>query len=284
MERLGSQTQVPFVGRATPSYMKANGFRPCMYRVSSSSMATPAEAFPTRCQAMLPPCDSTVGREPMLHEQQAAFRAKDAAHFAKRRDDLRDRTQRPRRHHRVENIAIEWNDFGRCLHQFCSGRRLPTGSSQQPGRRIDAMNAHHVSAIERQVQAGPDPDLQHATAGLRHDPPPVSHEAAVRHRKMGEAWQDMIAIQRHDASLRCRPMRYVGVFPPIAETAAQHRCEMKPLISSGDAKITSARSPIIPAPTSAGAPSCGPSSLKSVLNRKLRSQKSRIFPSAVETL
>jgi hypothetical protein len=54
-------------------------------------MATPAEAFPTRCQAMLPPCDTTVGREPMLHEQQAAVRAKDAPHFAKRRDDLRYR-------------------------------------------------------------------------------------------------------------------------------------------------------------------------------------------------
>src|SRR2546425_12509909 len=52
---------------------------------------------------------------------------------------------------------------------------------------------------------------------------------------------------------------------------------MKPLISSEFAKITSARSPIIPAPTSAGAPFCGPSSLTSVLNRKFRSQKSRIF-------
>src|SRR5215468_3451161 len=51
---------------------------------------------------------------------------------------------------------------------------------------------------------------------------------------------------------------------------------MNPLISSGDAKITSARSPIIPAPTRAGAPFCGPSSLTSVLKRKLRSQKSRV--------
>ena len=67
------------------------------------------------------------------------------------------------------------------------------------------------------------------------------------------------------------------------ETAAQHRCEMKPLISSGEAKITSARSPIIPAPTRAGAPVWGPSSLTSVLKRKLRSQKSGTLPSAVAT-
>src|SRR5215510_6186364 len=64
----------------------------------------------------------------------------------------------------------------------------------------------------------------------------------------------------------------------------QHAFAMKPLISSGPAKITSARSSIIPAPTSAGAPFCGPSSLTSVLKRKFRSQKSRTFPSAVATL
>jgi|SRR6516162_297469 hypothetical protein len=38
---------------------------------------------------------------------------------------------------------------------------------------------------------------------------------------------------------------------------------MNPLISSGTAKITSARSPIIPAGTRAGARFCGPSSLTS---------------------
>jgi hypothetical protein len=36
---------------------------------------------------------------------------------------------------------------------------------------------------------------------------------------------------------------------------------MNPLILSGDVKITSARSPIIPAGTRTGAPFCGPSSL-----------------------
>jgi hypothetical protein len=55
---------------------------------------------------------------------------------------------------------------------------------------------------------------------------------------------------------------------------------MKPLISSGDAKITAARSPIMPARKIAGAPFAGPSSLESVLKRRLRSQKLRILPSA----
>ena len=54
-------------------------------------------------------------------------------------------------------------------------------------------------------------------------------------------------------------------------------------ISSGDEKIMSARSPIIPAPTSAGASLVGPSSLESVLRRRLRSQNLRFFPSAVAT-
>src|SRR2546430_3771718 len=54
-------------------------------------MTAPAEASPTRGQAMLPPCHFAVGREPMLHEQQAAIRAKHTPHFAKRRDDLRYR-------------------------------------------------------------------------------------------------------------------------------------------------------------------------------------------------
>src|SRR6516162_3586636 len=50
-------------------------------------MTTAAEAFPTWCQAMLPPCYCAVGRQSVLHEQQAAIRTKHAPHFAKRRDD-----------------------------------------------------------------------------------------------------------------------------------------------------------------------------------------------------
>jgi len=53
----------------------------------------------------------------------------------------------------------------------------------------------------------------------------------------------------------------------------QHRASMVLLISSGAAKITSARSPSIPAGTIAGAPLCGPCSLESVFRRRLRSQK-----------
>ena len=51
------------------------------------------------------------------------------------------------------------------------------------------------------IEAGPDPDFQDTTAGLRNDPPPVFDEPAVGYGQMGEAWQDMIAIQRHE----CRP-------------------------------------------------------------------------------
>src|SRR6516165_3717363 len=65
--------------------------------------------------------------------------------------------------------------------------------------------------------------------------------------------------------------------------AHQHRVSIVLLISSGAAKITSARSPIIPAATSAGTPFCGPSFPASVFKRRLRSQNARVLPSAVVT-
>jgi hypothetical protein len=64
----------------------------------------------------------------------------------------------------------------------------------------------------------------------------------------------------------------------------QHRSMINLPISPGSAKITSARSPSIPAPTSAGAPFWGPSSPESVLKRRFRSQKSCVLPSAVATM
>jgi uncharacterized cupredoxin-like copper-binding protein len=63
----------------------------------------------------------------------------------------------------------------------------------------------------------------------------------------------------------------------------QHLLTMKPLISLGSAKMTSARSPIIPAPTKAGAFLSGPSALASVFKRRLRSQNLRVCPFAVVT-
>ena len=56
------------------------------------------------------------------------------------------------------------------------------------------------------------------------------------------------------------------------------------LISPGSAKMTSARSPIIPARTKAGAFFCGPSSLASVFSRRFRSQNLRVSPLAVVTV
>jgi hypothetical protein len=39
---------------------------------------------------------------------------------------------------------------------------------------------------------------------------------------MGEVWQDMIAIPRHDVSPRRRPAGHFDAFRPFVETAAQH--------------------------------------------------------------
>src|SRR5215472_4844699 len=59
---------------------------------------------------------------------------------------------------------------------------------------------------------------------------------------------------------------------------SQHLFDMNVLISLGSAKITSARSPIIPALTSPGAFFSGPSPLASVFKRRLRSQNLRVWP------
>jgi hypothetical protein len=149
--------------------------------------------------AMLPPSNGTVGRESMLHEQQMAIGAQDAPHFAQRRDDLRYRAQRPGRHHRVEDSIIEWDHFSRCFHQFRSRRRLPASSSQRRGE--DRCRGRSPLGRHRKADLGRS-DFQHTTAGLRHDPPPVFDEPAVGHGEMGEAWHDMIAIQRHDVRPR----------------------------------------------------------------------------------
>ena len=86
---------------------------------------------------------------------------------------------------------------------------MPAGLSQQPSRRIDAVDTRHLAAVERQIQAGPDPDFQHTTTGLRHDPPPVFDELAVGRGEMGEAWQYMITIQRHDVDPGACTIRYL---------------------------------------------------------------------------
>ena len=79
------------------------------------------------------------------------------------------------------------------------------------------------------------------------------------------------------------PSRAGAVSDDDGRLAGGQDLRMNSPILSGPEKMTSALSPIIPAGTSAGAPFVGPSSLESVLSRKLRSQNFRFFPSAVAT-
>src|SRR5216684_367022 len=72
-----------------------------------------------------------------------------------------------------------------------------------------------------------------------------------------------------------------AIIQPYA--AYSHDVFINVLISPGEANITDARSPRIPAPTIAGLPVAGPSALESVLNRRLNSQNLRTWPSAVVT-
>src|SRR6266850_3305940 len=61
---------------------------------------------------------------------------------------------------------------------------------------------------------------------------------------------------------------------PQSRRKAQHRASIILAISSGAAKITAARSPIMPAGMIAGAPFSGPSLLESVTKRRFALPKS----------
>ena len=64
----------------------------------------------------------------------------------------------------------------------------------------------------------------------------------------------------------------------------QHVFSMKGLISAGEAKITNARSPLIPPGIMTGWPGTGPVSLPSVLKRRLNSQKTYASPVSGNTV
>jgi hypothetical protein len=61
----------------------------------------------------------------------------------------------------------------------------------------------------------------------------------------------------------------------------QQRFSMEELISFGSAKITDARSPIMPPVCRAAWPGRGPVSLESVLKRRLNSQNGWVSPAAI---
>ena len=80
------------------------------------------------------------------------------------------------------------------------------------------------------------------------------------------------------------PLQVRSGLVPARPNDHSHFETMRGLISPGSAKITSARSPIIPAPTKAGAFLSGPSPLVSVLIRRLRSQNLCSCPFAIVTV
>ena len=90
-----------------------------------------------------------------------------------------------------------------------------------------------------------------------------------------------VAISR-SALCHNRTLQNAGT-PSGGHARLQHRASIILVISSGAAKITEARSPSMPAGMIAGTPLAGPSLLASVMKRKLRSQKCRVFPLAVVT-
>src|SRR5207237_1975801 len=90
----------------------------------------------------------------------------------------------------------------------------------------------------------------------------IGHELLVAHCKIAEPRQNDVTIEAHHS----------------------HFAAINGLISLGSAKITSARSPIIPAATKAGALFSGPSLLASVFNRRFRSQNLCVSPFEVVTV
>src|SRR3990172_4563803 len=80
-----------------------------------------------------------------------------------------------------------------------------------------------------------------------------------------------------------RHVHIVHGVSPRSRAVPQQVESTKPPISSGDAKTTDARSPIMPPRASTGLPFAGPLALESLLKRRLNSQKGIVSPASVVT-
>ena len=128
--------------------------------------------------------------------------------------------------------------------------------------------------IRQAWKVGADKDCRQSPARLNRDFETSQQAQQINHPPLNvEVAVVLGLLQAGMARPRSRrPLIEASTAARVAARMHQQPDATNPLISSGPAKITSARSPIIPAPTSAGAPFCGPSGLESVLSRRLRSQ------------
>jgi hypothetical protein len=144
--------------------------------------------------------------------------------------------------------------------------------------RRAAVRSGWITAVDMPVK-----HLDRQAAMKTHLSQPTGIGALDGQHGMSSAISSVVRRRRRRHLIRRRLHRRVGSRLRHDVARVQHRASIIPAISSGAAKITAERSPIMPAGMIAGTSFSGPSLLESVIKCRLRSQKARVLPSAVVT-
>src|SRR6266516_2748128 len=108
----------------------------------------------------------------VLEQQEPPTRSQHAANLGHRSAIIGDCAKRQRAHHAVEPFVGKVERLRIADTQICVAAELACTSASNLQHRRAELHARqpHTLAVERQVAAGPDRDLEHLTLRLRTDP------------------------------------------------------------------------------------------------------------------
>src|SRR5260370_30033294 len=156
--------------------------------------------LPCGREVILPPLHARFRCAPVLNEKQATTGLEHAAHLCKRTRGIGDAAQGPGGDHRVDAAVVDWNVFCRRLDEFKRRRGSPrtiTGHLQQLWRSIESDNLNNALPVKRQIQTRADPDFEYSTTGNRNEAAAIGLEAALTHRQVDQARDDVFFIKTH---------------------------------------------------------------------------------------
>jgi hypothetical protein len=134
-------------------------------------MTATAEELPDRRERVLHARQARLFRARVLDEEQPALATQHPAHFRERRRYVGNRAQREGQHDRIEAVVLEGHLLRTDLVQRHGTTHL-VGAFARPFQHVwiglDADQLVDV-AVEAEVEAGADADLEHATGRLGHD-------------------------------------------------------------------------------------------------------------------
>ena len=161
-------------------------------------MAAAREAAPHGGQAVLPARHARLRRAPMLDEQEAAARAQHAPDLRERAQRVGDAAQGPAHHHVVDRGVAERDVFGPPLAQLdreMHPHGVSPGDLQQLARRVEAEQQLDVARVERQVEPGADPDLEHPAARPRDQLLAQRRQLLLAHAEVDQPGHDALLVE-----------------------------------------------------------------------------------------